>query len=204
MIIEGAEVKYASLEDAKVIVVGAKVRSYSSGAFIENAEGLITLSEPVMEKNELVTYVKRFELKMETKCFFLSFCIEGSLLENFDSKRLVIAKLSGKIELEVPNCINMANDMRWEPDGSMCPRGTIGRQDSSNKSTRIIPMFDKIRVNIDDYSMTITVPAELNHYNPPRFTVDKLQALSVEDREAALNMKIPDSDYVKGTDDDTK
>lgn len=200
VVLDGASVKYGTLNNEKVIVIGTSVKSVSSGAFIEEAEGLVTLAEPRMEGNELVTYIERFELNMETKCLFLSFCISGSLLEHFDTDRLVIATLSGKMELEVPNCIEMDNN-RWEPDNRLCPDGTIGRQDNSNKSTRVIPLFDKTKVDISDYAMTITVPAQIEHYNPPR---KDLRSTRLPDdlRRIAENIKIPESEYNQGTEED--
>lgn len=200
VVLDGASVKYGTLDSEKVIVVGATVKSVSSGAFIEEAEGVITLAEPTMEGNELVTYIMRFELNMETKCFFLSFCISGSLIEHFDSNRLAIASLAGKMELEVPNCIDM-DDNKWEPDNGLCPDGTIGRQDSSNKSTRIIPLFDQTRIDISDYTMTITVPAKVEHYNPPRRDIRSAR-LPNDMRQIAAEISIPENEYNQGTEED--
>lgn len=159
IVLNGGSVSFGQVEGESKIIVGINVESISSGAFIEEAQATLRLSQPAFEKNELVTYIEEFRLKMQTKCFLLKTCIDESLLERFINKRLVITALDEKIELPIPECIESGD--RFIPDDkSKCQKGTISRQDNSKKSTRLVPLFDKSRVEMDDYVMFITVAAK--------------------------------------------
>ena len=94
------------------------------------------------------------------------------------------------------------NDNRWEPRGRLCPDGTIGRQDTSKKSTRITPLFDQSRVNIDGYAMTITVPAKVGNYNPPREEIKGYMAIPDDLRKIAEELVIPENSYIQGIEED--
>ncbi len=198
IILEGGSVKFGSIEDEKVIQIGAKVVSVSTGAFIEDAEALVTLSQPEFESNELVTYIKSFELNMTTKCLLLSFCLKASLLDHIGDTRLVITKLDGELELEVPNCIMMGKD--WEPDGGICPLETMGRRDNVAKSTRLTPLYDQARVDISEYAIHITIPAKETLYNPENIV--SAQSLTNKEFENSKSLVIPDESLIQGTERD--
>lgn len=158
-----ADAKFAQIGGKDVIAVGFKVRSISTGAYIQRSSATMLFSIPNVQGNQLVTELVSARVQVDTKDFDGSICLDWLIDDNFQLELFSLANFSEKIDFELDDCLEFKDDEiipeRTCSNGKS--RGAASRHGMMN-NVRLTTVTDHISVFMKDAStLVVDVPGKI-------------------------------------------
>ncbi len=160
--LDDPEVEFGEFEGEQAIRVQLAVRSINDGAYIEGATAYMVFDLPHFSGTELFTSLKSARIQIDTQDFDIDACLDWFITDVIDIELLSLAKLPEKIDIGLPDCLEIGDD-RFVADRA-CAGGRKGR--ASRHANK-----DNFRIEIDPArsttsltergSLLIDVPARL-------------------------------------------